>query len=188
MIRTHVVIAGTGRAGTTLIVQILTELGLDTGFEKGVEVDSKIKAGLESDIRKDDAPYIIKSPWFYLRARHIYSLPDITIDHMFVPIRELYNAAESRRVLQKGGMRRGLIRTGSLEEGDQEKELAFIFYKLMRDVSDTNIPVTMIRYPKLAKDSEYLYKKLNPVLKNITYGEFKSAFYKVLKPEWVKSK
>ena len=28
----HVIITGTGRSGTTLLIQLLTELGLDTGF------------------------------------------------------------------------------------------------------------------------------------------------------------
>ena len=33
MAASHVVISGTGRAGTTFLVQLLTHLGLDTGFD-----------------------------------------------------------------------------------------------------------------------------------------------------------
>jgi len=50
----HVLITGTGRAGTSLLVQILTELGLDTGFKKGVKLDAKSNAGLERSIKDID--------------------------------------------------------------------------------------------------------------------------------------
>ncbi len=66
-LRHHLVITGTGRSGTTFLVELLTYLGLDTGFDP-VSVRSGIDpvahAGLERDIRSDDAPYVVKSPWF----------------------------------------------------------------------------------------------------------------------------
>ena len=33
--RHHVIITGTGRAGTTFLMELLTNLGLDTGFNSG---------------------------------------------------------------------------------------------------------------------------------------------------------
>lgn len=35
----HIIISGTGRAGTTFLVQLLTELELDTGFPYWCAVD-----------------------------------------------------------------------------------------------------------------------------------------------------
>jgi hypothetical protein len=79
MIRSHVVITGTGRAGTTFLVQLLTCLGLDTGFDintmevlptaRTAHIGSMglspiARAGLEMDIRHAQAPYIVKSPFF----------------------------------------------------------------------------------------------------------------------------
>ena len=51
MARHHIIISGTGRAGTTFLVQLLTELGLDTGFPKGQKIDQNSSAGLELDLR-----------------------------------------------------------------------------------------------------------------------------------------
>src|SRR5437660_11896971 len=63
MNRSHVVISGTGRAGTTFLVQLLTHLGLNTGFDiDKMEVHPIARAGLEMNIRDENAPYIVKTP------------------------------------------------------------------------------------------------------------------------------
>ncbi|MEK6322241.1 MAG: hypothetical protein AABN33_11210 [Acidobacteriota bacterium] len=64
MIRSHVVISGTGRAGTTFLVQLLTHLGLNTGLDVNtMELYPIARAGLEMDIRDANAPYIVKDPF-----------------------------------------------------------------------------------------------------------------------------
>ena len=55
------IISETCRAGTIFLVQLLTELGLDTGFPKGQVIDPNSRAGMELDIHDAHAPYIIKS-------------------------------------------------------------------------------------------------------------------------------
>ena len=84
-----IIICGTGRAGTTLLVRILTVAGMDTGFKphrfKGVE-ENLGRAGLEKPVRRhtaDKLPLVVKSPqivdvlpqlleegWFPDRAGH----------------------------------------------------------------------------------------------------------------------
>lgn len=49
----HILIGGTGRAGTTLLVQYFTALGFDTGFtldQAMQRVDSISRAGLEHSL------------------------------------------------------------------------------------------------------------------------------------------
>ncbi len=96
----HIVISGTGRCGTSFLVELLTHLGLDTGFplEKIERRKSKVaRAGLEKDIRKPGAPYIVKSPWFCDYVEEVLARDDIVIEHVFIPMRNLHAAAESRR-------------------------------------------------------------------------------------------
>jgi hypothetical protein len=51
MAKHHVIISGTGRAGTTCLVQVLTALGLDTGFaDLTSAVHANCHAGMEWDI------------------------------------------------------------------------------------------------------------------------------------------
>ena len=76
MPRHHIIISGTGRAGTTFLVQLLTELGLDTGFPRAVsQTDANSNAGMELDIRDIKAPYIIKNPWLCDYLDEIHDVP-----------------------------------------------------------------------------------------------------------------
>jgi hypothetical protein len=61
--RHHVIISGTERSGTTFLVQLLTALKLDTGFNNPASAISPISnAGMEFDIAKANWPYILRNP------------------------------------------------------------------------------------------------------------------------------
>ena len=63
----HLVIAGTGRAGTSFLVRYLTELGLDTTLTRkgdAADWDTEANAGLEDlVVAGKSLPYVVKSPW-----------------------------------------------------------------------------------------------------------------------------
>lgn len=208
MQRKHVIITGTGRAGTTFLVQILTRVGLDTGFSPddiSLRINKDARAGLEHDIKLPNCPYIVKNPWFCDYAEEVLSRKDIIIEHVFIPIRDLNAAAESRRyVVNKSALNLspyrkfkhmikprsfpgGLWHTSSLKPGIQEAILLRQLYKLMLSISNTSLPVTFMRYPRIVKDCEYLFEKLKPVLSNITYELFHEAFLKTVRPELIHS-
>jgi hypothetical protein len=208
MARNHVLISGTGRCGTSFLVELLTNLELDTGFYSQ-DIDEHrypiARAGLEHDIRQPDCPYIVKSPWFCDHADDVIERDDIVIEHLFIPIRDLAGAAESRRHVVKetisswplikrikykiwphvvGG---GLWHTHSQEPGAQEHVLSQQVYKLVLAVSKKSIPVTILHYPKLVRDPEYLYEKLSPILAHVRYETFEKAFNKTVRPDWIHS-
>jgi hypothetical protein len=206
MARRHIVITGTGRAGTSFLVQLLTKLGLPTGFSpdqlhREGQWNDIVRAGLEHDIRAENAPYVVKSPWFCDYAEEVLQRDDIIIDHVFIPVRDLYQAAESRRFAQRQAVIRlpilqrikhalrpmafhgGLWHTSNPAE--QESILARELYKLVFALSDAMIPVTLMRFPRLARDPEYLYRKLCPVLAGIDYAHFEKVFQQTVRPEWI---
>lgn len=202
--RKHVLITGTGRAGTTFLVQLLTNLKLETGFNAeniSHRFNEEARAGLEQDIRKDDAPYIIKSPWFCDYADEVVNRSDILIEHVFIPMRDLHAAAESRRHVSKSAASKlpllkrlkHTIKPAKVPGGlwhtklrwKQEKILLQQLYKLVLALSEAHIPVTLLQYPKLIKDSAYLYQKLKPILPAISYDEFSSTFQQTVRPELV---
>jgi hypothetical protein len=208
MSRSHVVITGTGRCGTSFLVELLTHLGLPTGFTIS-DIESKriklARAGFEHDIRASVCPFIVKAPWFCDHADEVFSRNDIVIKHVFVPIRELQAAAESRRQVAKNTISSwsflkqikfaikpkmipgGLWNTHSIHEGAQEEILLRQIYNLVLSVSDTAVPVTFIRYPRIVKDPQYLFDKLKPILGDIDYETFSATFIKIVRPEWVHS-
>jgi len=205
--RKHILITGTGRAGTTFLVELFTNLGFDTGFNADSLIDKKDslgRAGLEHDLRLDDSPYVVKDPWFCDYASEILSRSDIFLEHIFIPIRDLTAAAESRRFVTRSGNKQisfldkfksllgkkttfagGLWHTNSLNNGSQEEILLAQLYKLMVAVSSTQCPVTLIKYPRSTKDALYLYEKLKPVLKEKTLEEFTSVYLETVKPDLV---
>src|ERR1017187_10331562 len=107
----HLLISGTGRAGTTFLVQLFTELGLDTGFASATDgMHQGCNAGMEwqlEDIFKKSAPYVVKAPILAERIHEVLEAPGIVVDFMIIPIRELHAAAESRREVSRQAKRRG---------------------------------------------------------------------------------
>ena len=210
--RRHVVITGTGRAGTTFLVELLTHLGLETGFSvesAGLKKNNPGHAGLEHDIRHAKCPYIVKSPWFCEYAEDVLGREDVIVEHIFLPIRDLYAAAESRRWVSNTGLSSlsflGLVRhmlrpkhwlqpkafpgglwhTRSSESEAQEHVLLMQLYRLLLAASNSEVPITLLRYPRLTKDSEYLFAKLAPLLQSIDSNSFREVFKRVVRPELV---
>lgn len=204
--RRHVVISGTGRAGTSFLVKLLTQLGMDTGFTPETlekDFDAETRAGLEHNVRDPEAPYVVKSPLFCNQAQEVLQRHDILIEHVFIPIRDLYGAAESRRfVLDTARAKMGLwarlwswVRTPELPGGlwntrfraRQERVLMEAIYRLTLALADSNTPVTFLRYPRLVQDSAYLFEKLRPILSNVSHAHFDAVFARLIRPEWVHS-
>jgi hypothetical protein len=186
----HVIISGTGRAGTTFLVQLMTVLRLDTGFDSPTSaVFPNCNAGMELDIRRPNAPYIVKGPRLCDHLDEVIRGGEIVIDHAIIPMRDLYSAAQSRRaVSQNAGptahpVPGGLWHTKVPEQ--QEAVLAQQLYKLMEAIAHHDIPVTLLSFPRLVKDPEYLYQKLRFLVPEVGFDAFLQAFRAVSKPELV---
>jgi hypothetical protein len=187
----HLLISGTGRAGTTFLVQLMTELGLDTGFlnsKDGMHPDCN--AGMEwplEEICKHTAPYVVKSPVDNKKISQVLETPGVVIDFMIIPVRDLYAAAESRRANAK---RAGNAKTaGGLlltkNPGQQETVLAVQFYHLVHVLAKHDVPMIWLHFPRLVKEEEYLYGKLKPALPGTDFSAFTRAFQAVSQPELV---
>src|SRR5260370_13101454 len=99
----HIIIAGTGRAGTTFLVQYLTELGLDTHLSRhGPEqFDANAQSGFEDmPLRSEALPYVIKTPWMEQYIDEILASSEIRIGAAILPIRNLVESATSRPTLR----------------------------------------------------------------------------------------
>lgn len=158
-----IVITGTGRAGTTLLVQILTDLGLDTGFSPDAPIDERTNAGLEWRVDAPDAPRIVKSPNLSRRLGALLASGAVEIEHVIIPMRDLDVAAASR--VRVTGYGSNLHRPGGLfgtaKATRQREALALLFYQLMDAVSEYDLPHTLLRFPRFASDWEYTYGALS---------------------------
>ncbi len=183
--RHHTIISGTGRAGTTFLVKLLTNLGLDTGYQKNqMETWSNCNAGLERDLRDENSPYIVKSPWICDYIEEVVANRTVVIDYAIIPMRVLEAAAESRRHVERETKvlpPHCLTPPGGLwhttDPAQQESVLAHQFHKLFVGLAKTQASIILLHYPRLTRDPLYLFNKLHPMLgHSISLSTFRDVF------------
>jgi hypothetical protein len=193
----HILIAGTGRAGTTLLVQLFTALGFDTGFtldEALNNVDEISRAGLETNPRKDRLAQVVKAPALADHISELLARPGFEVEAAIVPMRELHAAAESRRRVYRLAKSAGynplkhpgsLWKTRTLHE--QEEKLALQFYRFIQPIIALDQPLFLLDFPRFVQDSAYLFSMLQPIFdaRGISEVQVAEAVAKVARPELV---
>jgi hypothetical protein len=185
--RSHIIIAGTGRAGTTFLVQYLTELGLDTHISRygPGQFDANAQAGFEDMpmlTAAETLPYVIKAPWMGQYIDEILASSEIQIDAAILPVRNLVEAAASRTILELRAMHQSAPQMAQLTETwenwaltpggtifslnplDQARILAIGFHRLVQRLVDAEIPILLLGFPRLIEDCDYLFERLKSLL------------------------
>jgi len=183
----HLLIAGTGRAGTTFLVQYLHGCGLDThlAHHPNAGLYKQANAGLEDlPLEGKQLPYVIKTPWLFEFVDRLLGRDDIAVDVVVLPMRDLVEAASSRVTLELGeryaSLRDGAVldectqwenwgktRGGvvySLNPIDQARILAVGFHDLVHALIKRGIPIVFLDFSRMIEDGEYLYSQLRPYL------------------------
>lgn len=190
------VIAGTGRAGTTAIVQLLTALGVDTGFSDVRDrYRQDVRAGMETHVPDDPAawdglPLVVKDPRLSLRLGALVRA-GFCVARAFVPIRELGQAAGSRvasslawipdaRDPERLLSPRPDLGADALVA--QERALAEILGRLVVDLELCGVPYTFLHYPADVHDPVRLYRLLSP-LGGDSYSRFEAVHASVIDPD-----
>ena len=195
----HLLIGGTGRAGTTLLVRWFTALGFDTGFTEpdvAARVDPISHGGLEHSLgrtlgRGQHLPYIAKSPYFGQHLAGYLDRGELEIKCFILPMRDLHDAAESRRQVSAraalagkdpdkhpGGVIKAKQKRG------QEQKLAVQFYGLLHTLVSHDVPIRFLRFPDFASGEQSLFDALEPLLveHGVTRAESDAALAGVVDP------
>ena len=169
-----IIITGPGRSGTTFLVQLLTRLGFDTGFEPYNETGYKpeLRAGLEwpvlneidfskhghSEIKQMivDAPGILKGPEWALVLKELLKRDLIDIDHVIIATRDLEEAARSRLAVGLDWM---VTPNGDHEAmvADQTSVLAMVLGKTIEACETFNLAYTITKFPHLVHSGMYCF-------------------------------
>ncbi|WP_460811641.1 hypothetical protein [Nocardioides salsibiostraticola] len=177
----NILIAGTGRAGTTLLVQYFTALGFETGYsfdEAMSKVDRISKSGLEHSLGRTvdqgkALPYVAKSPWIGPRMGELIGEGSLRVQACIVPMRDLADAAESRRRVSRLAEESGadptshpggVIHGKSRPNRSQEQKLALRFHQLMTSLARFQIPTYLLSFPHFATGEQSLFDGLRPLL------------------------
>ena len=181
--RKHIIIGGTGRAGTSFLVQFLAELGMDTHLARNVTPfwDEDANAGLEDNPisgNPDTLPHVIKSPRLFEYVDQLVARDDIEIECVILPLRDLMKASSSRVIAEMraryknapslaefdGNWETWAMTPGgllfSLNPLDEARILAVGFHQVVERLTAADIPIVFLAFPRFAEDWEYLYQKL----------------------------
>jgi hypothetical protein len=160
-----IVITGTGRAGTTLLVSVLTQMGLDTGEAAGrlSNVDARTHGGLEVLLDSPDAPRVVKDTTLPFRLAQLLEAGTVSVEHVIVPIRSLDLAAASRlrgsnygrNIFARGGL------WGTVNPVKQRDALATMLYELIYTIAKFEIPHTLLEVPRFTTDWRYTHRALS---------------------------
>ena len=217
-----ILITGTGRCGTTFLIQLFSNAGLDTGmFEKPdgnwyarfhqhvVDMDEKtgkvhrvvrspepgeylvyspeIRAGLETHICLADSkeavdrlPRFIKNPRLTVTAGELIDAGILELEHVFLPIRNLDDVADSKKQLHKN---KGEAWYAAEHERLKSVSAAQLG-QVVADLTCRSVPITMLEFPRIVQDPNYLYEKTAPVTR-YRWAVFNDAFNRTARREFV---
>jgi hypothetical protein len=199
----HILIAGTGRAGTSFLVRYLTALGLDTAISRSgnTEWHEDAQAGFETlpiGVPPDRLPYVLKTPWSYEFIEQLLDRDDLAFDAAIIPIRDLMAVASSRVIVELRAMYGnapvmsefdrpwdawGQVPGGlhhSLEPVDQARLLAVGFHRLVHRLVEAGIPIVFLAFPRLVTDADYLFASLRGYLPRGLTAEAAAAAHRAV--------
>jgi hypothetical protein len=167
-VRHHLIVAGTGRAGASLLLEILSACGLDTELNRsgGATSHEAADAGIETlPLAHRDQPYVLTSPWTYQFLDELLYRKEVKIDGLIVPMCDLREATASRIIVELQNIHRispasaelltawrdwGTTPGGvaySLEPIDQARILGQSLHLLLERAMEQEIPVCLIKFP-----------------------------------------
>ena len=177
----RILIDGSGRAGTSFLVMLLTRLGVNTGFLPYEEdYRSGVRGGCEIGVTDldmwNEVPKVVKSPMFIERNRADILGDKIKFKHVIIPVRDIEKAARSR--IQTG------IGTGTTSELEQTKIIAKALGVALEVCTLKEIPMTTMIFPRLVEDEDYCYQKLSEVFK-LNRKKFEKVFKELANPSQI---
>lgn len=187
----HLLITGPGRSGTTFLMQLLTRCGLDTGYTAYHEpVNQALRAGCEWHIEAsgeaaikaaiDAAPYVLKGPDWCLWLKHFVRAGLLEVEHVFLPVRDLDDAAASRLAV---GLQWYAMDVPEPQRTEQQAAiLALALGRAVEACVIHDIPYTLLHYPRLVQDVRYCYERLSEGIA-LDRAQFYRVFHELAQPK-----
>ena len=177
--RGKILVTGTGRSGTSFTMQVLTALGLDTGFDGPQHAFYRERmAGQERTVDRnateedwDRLPRVVKDPRLIVTLGHFLGRGLPPPDHVYVLLRRIGDAAQLR--VDRGMLWEPATLSDAppwrhfpkpAQRAAQEEALYGGLGRLLEALALHGVPHTLVQFPRLALDGEYFADRLGGVL------------------------
>lgn len=192
------IIAGTGRAGTSLLVKLLDGCGLRS--EEASGWSEAAQAGLESRFT-GDGDDVVKSPWLFEYAPDLGPEAYRSIRRLIVPVRNRGSAVASRMVQERAALiesspddDRWRWRTtdravpGGIVVGGSHRDVSATLgeglWDLVEWATERDVPLQFIHYPRFALDFDYFWAQLGDVIgERATRAEAEAVWRTMVDPD-----
>ena len=204
----NVIITGPGKSGGSLLMQLCTELGIDTGFSKGLKFKNNDAGGnYEKSLRGSSIvkpiPYLIKEPQMCadidLRIKRLR----LDVHHIYILLRRPGPEACALEFMRRGSGNphrfEETLRSEDLKR--VEKGMALRECQIVNLVAEMDYPHTLVSYPRFADDLDYTFLKVKFMWDKhgITKDQLEAVMDKVVDkklvkraydshPEWTRAK
>ena len=177
-----VLITGTGRAGTSFTMQVLTALGMPTGFHSpGQAFFTDRMCGQETEIPTDtpldrmgDYPRIVKDPKLTHTLAHFLDAGTLEPAHVYVLVRDVREAARSRvdRAMHWDPVTNQERPTfAGLHPDEQIRVQTERLYTGLGMLFETlalyEVPFTTVLFPRLVLDVAYFAESFRRLLRGV---------------------
>lgn len=179
------VVTGTGRCGTSFIMQLLSNCSENTGYtreqaKESIEKKDGLNGGIEHAEHQEiiEGSYWIKNPHFARIEFFEPLLERFNIDCVYIPLRDLRSTALSREHAHKnvhGSYGGYWLGAATVEE--QMAVHAGLIYRFINFLEDHAIDYKIISFKRMMEDSRYLYHKLDL---DISYKKFETEYNELL--------
>jgi len=175
-------IIGTGRCGSSCLLQFFNNTGINTKCNNE-KINPRCLGGFESGVDGFEKFNIVKNTCDKDFIKKIKN-KNINLKNVIIPIRNLSDAAESRRYQTKiyGDINSTRIPAGgvhlnaTMSPGSMENKLSEFIYNNLLELSELNIQPILLDFPRFVEDKNYLWDKIRHILSDVKYGEFCEIF------------
>lgn len=179
--RGKVIVTGTGRSGTSFLMQILTACHLPTGYDNPFTdwymrnlggMDRNLHTKMTPD-EVAELPKIVKDPRACRRLESLVEGGVIYPEHVIICIRDVEASARSFVSAKNiwiaddpddpDSFRLGSADKCDVDEQQVKQWLERVLGRLFVTLATHEIPYTTVAFPRMIHDADYLYDKLSEV-------------------------
>jgi glycosyltransferase involved in cell wall biosynthesis len=178
--KSHILIGGDGRSGTTFLVKLFTILGFDTGFQiDNLEayIDNVSRGGLEFRLFEHNLPEVVKTPDLHYDLTE-ENLLGKDIRAVIIPIRPFEDVISSRffnsTLAWFDNNQKNVIQGGispGVNFSEQNYYLLNSFRQLIHRCLVLDMEIILLDFSRLISEPAYTYNKLQPIFNNKNVSE-----------------